>query len=285
METLEPGLATGQLNVSSVGPQADSKVPTQPVFSFPRATRKGRENVYISKKHPQDLLGKDSPGHVYDPNRLTYQPHYGFGTSEARPHIGGAKYPEASNDLIQVELQHGSLSRYKQMGTVTIGSSTRHSKVNAPDMVGFPMGIDSPGPQRYKSCPIVGVHRHRHAPKVDQTPPSYTIRTRTSHGGVKDSGDTPDKVGPGCYDVVRPSVGEQLLSTKSSPPKYSVHKMDRFQRKGGMPDSGRLWDGEGEMRIKYSRRFSSAPSIGFGTSTRAAAQRVGIVRTALDRVC
>jgi len=281
MDKLEAAQST--LNLSSCGPQADSKIQTQPVFSFAKETRDGREKVFISKKHPQDMLGKDSPGPLYHPKRQTQQPHFGFGSSEARPMLGGARYPETSNDLIGVTLKSTALSKYKNQGTASIGASTRQAAVNAPDMCGFPAGCDSPGPVRYKSEKIFGLHRFAHAPKADQTPPSWTIRLKTKHAGVKDDGDTPPKVGPGAYKQCS-GVGEQLLSTKKSLPLWSVHKMDRFQKSGEKGDAGRLWDGEGEKRLKYNRMYSSAPSFGFGTSTRGAAQRAGIIRTPLDRV-
>lgn len=273
------------MSTSSIGAQANSKVPNQPVFSFVKETRDGREKVFISKKHPQDLLGKDSPGPAYSPKRQTHQPHFGFGSSQARPMLGGPKYPEPSNDLIGITLKNSALSKYKSEPSMCIGASTRHAQVNAPDMCAFPMGRESPGPMRYRSEVINGNFRFAHAPKVDQSAPAYTIRQKTNDPGAKDTGDTPAKVGPGAYKI-NGGCGEQLLSTKASLPQWSVHKIDRFQKsERERPDAGRLWDGGGDKKLKFSRSFSASPSVGFGTSTRGAAQRAGIVRTNLDRVC
>jgi len=273
------------LSTTTMGPQADSKVPNQPVFAFAKETRDGREKVFMSKKHPQDLLGKDSPGPVYSPKRQTFQPQFGFGSSQARPMLGGPQYPEPSNDLTGVTLKTTALSKYKSQPSMCIGASTRHAQVNAPDMCAFPMGRESPGPMRYKAESINGAYRFTHAPKIDHSAPAYTIREKTYPPGAKDTGDTPAKVGPGAY-TINGGFGEQLLSTKASLPKWSVPKVDRFQKsERHRADSGRLWDGGGDKKLKFSRSFSASPSVGFGTSTRGAAQRAGIVRTSLDRVC
>jgi hypothetical protein len=284
MDALEA--AASVLIPTSNGPQADSRIVNQPVFSFPKETRKGREAVFISKKHPQDLLGKDSPGPAYTPKRMTHQPKFGFGSSAARPMLANAQYPEASNDLIQVELDTSTLSKYTKPGSVAIGASARQAKINAPDLEAFPMGRASPGPMRYTPNVKMGVHRFAHAPKADQTPPSYTMRRKTKHAGVKDDGETGPRVGPGTYKVDL-ELYEQPLSNKgATAPRWSVHKMDRNPVKEGVQaDSGRLWDGEGDKKLRFSRVFSSPANFSFGTSTRAAAQRAGIVRTALDRVC
>jgi len=283
MDKLEA--CASQLLLSSCGPQADSKVPTSPIFTIPKASKQSRERVWISKKHPQDLLGRDSPGPAYSPKRQSHPPQSRFGTSEARPPIGGARYPDTSNDLIGVTLNDAALSQHRKQGTASIGSSTRQAQVNAPDMCAFPVGCESPGPVRYKSEGTFGLHRFAHAPKVDQTPPKYTIRIRTKNvSGPKYSGETPAKVGPGSY-AQYDGVGAQLLSTKETRPKWSVHKMNRFQTlERESTDAGRLWDGEGDKKLKFSRVFSASPSFGFGTSTRGAAQRAGIIRTSLDRV-
>lgn len=272
-------------SATSIGPQANSKVTNQPVFSFVKETRDGREKVFLSKKHPQDLLGKDSPGPLYTPKRQAHPPQFGFGSSAARPMLGGPRYPEPSNDLIGVTLKNTSLSKYKSQPSMCIGASTRQAEVNAPDMCSFAMGRESPGPMRYKSEVVNGAYRFAHAPTVDQSAPAYTIRQKTKQPGVKDTGDTPAKVGPGAYKI-NGGCGEQLLSTKASLPQWSVHKMDRFQKsERDRFDAGRLWDGGGDKKLKFNRTFSASPSAGFGTSTRAAAQRFQIVRTNLDRVC
>lgn len=275
MEALEA--AVESLSFPSCGPQADGTKRSQPQWSLPKAGRDDVKKVFISKKHPQDLLGRDSPGFVYSPKRQRELPKWGFGTSAARPPVAGAKYPESSNDLVG-NIPDSQLFKYGQR-TASIGTCPRDVISNAPDLAGFPKGAISPGPQRYNPQRAPPAVRLAHAPKVDEIPPSYTMRPKTKI--IEQESQTGPRVGPGIYPVPD-ACGQQAASTKKSLPQWSLHKVDRFQNVRHH-DSGRLWDGTGDRKLQYNRTFSASPSFSFGTSTRGQAQRVAPALTALDK--
>jgi len=277
MERLEE--ANESIFFPSCGPQAEATKRSLPVWTLPKAGRDDVKKVFISKKHPQDLLGKDSPGHVYEPKRQKSLPKWGFGTSDARPPMAPAKYPETSNDLTctmvdSQQFKYGSR-------TAAIGNCPRDVITNAPDLQGFPVGAVSPGPARYSidKCPP-GV-RLAHAPDGDKIPPSYTMRPKTKI--LELNSQTGPKVGPGIYPVPD-ACGTQASSVKQSLPLWSMCKNDRFAKKiGGAGDSGRLWDGMGEKKVAFNRQFSAPSSFSFGTSTRYHASKMARADTPLDR--
>jgi len=249
----------------STGPQAESVKPSEPRWSIPKASRECDHKVFISKKHPQDLLGKDSPGPVYVPRRQRSLPSWGFGTAIARPKPAGAKYPESSNNLLGT-IPDGQVFKYGSK-TATISTCPRFgSGVNQPDYDGFEPGKISPGPQRYSpSKASTYSHRLSWSPEADQIPPKYTMRLKTKI--ISAQSQTPAKVGPGIYPVAE-ACSPQARSEKPSLPRWSFSKTERFPTPLVHGDAGRLWDGEGKGKINFNRAYSCPASYSFGTSTR-----------------
>eukprot|EP00933_Yihiella_yeosuensis_P036585 TRINITY_DN3034_c1_g2_i1.p1 TRINITY_DN3034_c1_g2~~TRINITY_DN3034_c1_g2_i1.p1 ORF type:complete len:338 (-),score=45.40 TRINITY_DN3034_c1_g2_i1:637-1560(-) len=276
MDRLEEAQET--LNVSSCGRQAEGTKRSNPSWTLPKAGRDDVKKVFISKKHPQDLLGRGSPGHVYQPKRQRELPKWGFGTAEARPHLAPNKYPEQSNDLVCALPDSGKF-KYPSR-TAAIGTCPRDVISNAPDLEGFPKGVCSPGPQRYRIDKCPPAFRLAHAPEADKIPPSWTMRPKTEI--IEHKSQTGPKVGPGTYPNPA-ACGAQASSEKPSKPIWSCCKTDRFPKKIQKNDSGRLWDGEGKKKIQFSRSFSTPSSFSFGTSTRFHAQKVAPALTPLDR--
>eukprot|EP00931_Biecheleriopsis_adriatica_P114731 TRINITY_DN90644_c0_g1_i1.p1 TRINITY_DN90644_c0_g1~~TRINITY_DN90644_c0_g1_i1.p1 ORF type:complete len:314 (-),score=50.88 TRINITY_DN90644_c0_g1_i1:52-993(-) len=262
----------------SCGPQAEGTKKSLPVWTLPKSGRDDVKKVFISKKHPQDLLGKDSPGHVYEPKRQRSLPKWGFGTADARPPIGGPRFPESSNDLT-CALPDSQQFKYGSK-TVAIGNCPRDVITNAPDLKGFPIGAISPGPMRYNLSNCPPAVRLAHAPDADKIPPKYTMRPKTKI--LELESQTGEKVGPGIYPVPE-ACGTQASSVKKSLPIWSCCKIDRFPKKINQADSGRLWDGEGKKKVQFNRNFSAPPSFSFGTSTRFHAQKLAPALTPLDK--
>lgn len=248
---------------------------------MPKASRDTEKKVFISKKHPQDLLGNDSPGPLYIPKRQRNLPSWGFGTAPARPPPAGQKYPESSNNLIGT-MPDGQVFKYGSK-SATIGTCPRFGAgYNQPDYDGFPPGEISPGPQRYNCYPVpmpkkhekdkpwpkpdcTYCHRMSHAPSVDHIPPRYTMREKTK---IKElESQTGPKIGPGSYPAAE-ACSPQARSEKPSKPQWSFSKNPRFPQPSLLDSAGRLWDGTGERKIQFNRAYSSPASYSFGTSTR-----------------
>lgn len=275
MDTLDN--AVESLTFPSCGPQVEATKRSQPQWTLPKASRDDVKKVVISKKHPQDLLGKDSPGFVYNPKRQRELPKWGFGTAEARPPLGGARYPESSSNLTGT-IPDPLPFKYGNSRSARIGTCPRDVITNAPDLNGFPAGAISPGPQRYHPERAPPCVRLAHAPKVDEIPPAYTMRPMTKI--IESISQTGPKVGPGSYPI--PS-GSGPQPDRKSQPLWSICKQDRFVHKIEHGDSGRLWDAQGDQRMRYNRTFSASPSFSFGTSTRGQAQRLAPAVTTLDK--
>lgn len=258
--------ATESIFFESCGIQPEGLKTSEPQWSLPKASRDTEKKVFISKKHPQDLLGKDSPGPVYIPKRQKELPKWGFGTAAARPPVAAAKFPEASNDLL-FALPDSQVNKYMNR-SVSIGPCPRSACCNSPEFEGFPAGAISPGPQRYK--PEKGntfVHRMSWAPDADSIPPKYSIPKNTNKVLEGEVSQTPARVGPGSYPVPE-ACKPQPRSEKPSLPQWSFAKTARFPTPHQHGDAGRLWDGMGDGKIAFNRAFSSPPGYSFGTSTR-----------------
>jgi len=262
MDRLEE--ARESLVVKSCGVQHDSEKETKPSWCWSKgASRDADKKVFISKKHKQDLLGKESPGFRYSPQRQRHQPSFSFGTAEARPPLRKDAYPESSNELLARSVDHTKF-KYRSKSAVVLQSS-RDSAYNQPGFDGFPAGAVSPGPQRYNPSSSIPGHRFSHAPNVDKAAPKYTMRPATKD--LSAESQTPERVGPGLYKVPA-ACAEQQRSEKPSLPQWSVNKTDRFPKKANETSSGRMWDASGNKARQFNRAYSSAPSFSFGTSTR-----------------
>lgn len=262
--------------VNGCAKQADSDKRSAPRWTLPKASRATEQKMFISKKHPQDVLGKDSPGHVYEPKRQQELPSWGFGTSAQRPPSKMNKYNEPFNDLVG-NIPDSSKLKYHDK-QVYVSLLPRSAQSNSPDLEGYVMGAISPGPQRYNidKCPP-GV-RLGHAPSIDQIPPKYTMRPKTMIMGSKSQ--TGEKIGPGYYPTPE-SCGAQASSVKRSLPQWNICKIDRF-KENRSSDAGRLWDGMKEQKEKNCRMFNSTPSFSFGTSTRDHQLKIARCTTKID---
>jgi len=263
----------------ATGKQPESVKPSAPIWSIPTASKDSERKVYISEKHKQDVVGRDSPGPVYIPRRQRSLPSWQFGTALARPPLSMNKYPSSSNDLMGT-LPDGQVFKYESL-TAAIGTCPRFGKgVNSPDYCGFEVGKVSPGPQRYMPTKASTYsHRLSWAPDIDHSSPSYTMRVKTK---VKDlPSSTPLKVGPGMYPVPEACM-EQASSEKASLPRWSFAKNPRFPKPSMLDTAGRLWDGDGQQKILNTRSFSRSPNYSFGTSTRAHRKKVAPIITPLD---
>jgi hypothetical protein len=258
------------------GPQADSLKKSELQVSFPKASRDTEKKVYISEKHKQDVLGRDSPGPVYIPKRQRSLPSWGFGTAAARPPPALANYPESSNNLIGT-LPDGQVFKYPSV-TAAIGACPRFGAgINQPDYNGFEVGKISPGPQRYSPTKeSTYCHRLAHSPSADHLPPKYTMRQKTKI--LELESQTPPKVGPSSYPC-QEACQPQARSEKPSKPRWSFAKEARFPVPLVHGEAGRLWDGDGQKRIHYNRAYSLPPSYSFGTSTRQHRKKVQPVLT------
>jgi len=190
------GLSASEKEVTlppACGAQAEAPKQSLPSWSWSKAQRDKEKKVFISNKHSQDLLGKDSPGFEYTPKRLKHAPGYGFGTAPARPALAKPKYPESMHDLVGT-IPDNQKYKFKSR-SVSVGTCSRWASANSPDYEGFPLGAVSPGPQRYTPSRAPPAHRFAHAPKVDQVQPSYTMRPKTKV--LEADSQTPARVGPG----------------------------------------------------------------------------------------
>ncbi|CAJ1376562.1 unnamed protein product [Effrenium voratum] len=115
--------ARESLDFPSLGKQAEGMKRTNPLWTLPKAGRDDVKKVFISKKMPQDLLGRGSPGAIYEPKRVRTTPSWTFGVAD-RPGPGKAKYPESSNDLTQVTPDSQPF-KYGDPTAATIGTCPR----------------------------------------------------------------------------------------------------------------------------------------------------------------
>eukprot|EP00445_Apocalathium_hangoei_P008482 CAMPEP_0203869376 /NCGR_PEP_ID=MMETSP0359-20131031/17669_1 /ASSEMBLY_ACC=CAM_ASM_000338 /TAXON_ID=268821 /ORGANISM="Scrippsiella Hangoei, Strain SHTV-5" /LENGTH=283 /DNA_ID=CAMNT_0050787969 /DNA_START=112 /DNA_END=964 /DNA_ORIENTATION=+ len=183
-----------------------------------------------------------------------------------------AAVPGAMNDLMG-RIPDANKFKYKTKNPV-ISTCPRHAASNAPDLCSFPIGVISPGPQRYnpQNCPP---QRLAHARSVDIVAPAYSMRLKTEAKAIIMS--TGVKVGPGTYPHPE-ACKEQADSRKPSLAKWSLYKTDRFPEKR-QQEGPRVRDDEKKKEL--SRQLSAPPT--FGTSTRGQAQRLAPSLTDLDR--
>lgn len=267
----------GSVYFPACGPQAEGIKPNLPRWTLPKASRDQAKHVFISNHHKQDSLGRDSPGHAYQPRRQRSLPSWGFGTAAARPSAAPNKYGEQVNDLVGIQCDVAQV-KYKNKN-IGMPQASRDAAANSPDFEGFPPGAISPGPQRYTPGKAATYSfRFSHAKEIDQIPPSWTMRMKTKI--IELESGTPAKVGPGLYPL--PSACGEQFDHKTSLPRWKINRMDRACNKI-VSDSGRLWDGQGIQKEANQRSFNRPPSFSFGTSTRFHAARLARVENDLDK--
>lgn len=266
-------------DVRAHGVQADSTKRTNPIWGQPKATRDQRRNVYISEKHNQDLVGRDSPGFVYEPKRQRSLPSWGQGTSPQRPPAAKAKYPEPINDLMG-NIPDNSTIKYRIPPRPNQAVASLDAMYNQPGYTGFKAGVISPGPMRYKpNAASTLCIKHSHAPDIHKTPASWSMRERTKIIEMQPA--TGEKVAPGTYNI--PQAHGTQPDSKESKPQWQFYRHDRFQTKLTHGDAGRLWDAHGKQKELNSRMFNRSPSFGFGTSTRDKVKKAHPAHTEADR--
>lgn len=272
-------LAQETISIPALGVQADSDKVTMPGWTVGKATRDGGKKTFISQKHNQDLMGRDSPGFAYEPRRQRELPKWSFGKAAARPPAKTNKYGEAYNDLV-FNHPDPALFKYGNKRGVTIGTLPRGACSNAPDIEGYPKGAVSPGPMRYNISKVPQCVRLSHAPEIDRVQPSYTMRIKTK--APEPESQTGKKVGPGSYPAAQ-ALGEQASSSRPTGVKWGINRHDRFADTSKVRDAGRLWDGMKDQKEKNCRAFSSSPSFSFGYSTRDSQKKIARSATLLDK--
>lgn len=266
-------------DVRAHGIQYDSTKRTNPIWGQAKASREQRKNVYISGKHNQDLLGRDSPGFAYEPTRQRSLPSWSQGTAAQRPPAATAKYPETVNDLMG-NIPDNQTVKYNRAPRPNQAVASLDAMYNQPGYTGFKAGVISPGPMRYSPKPdATRCIKHGHAPDIHKTPASWSLRDRTKMAELTPA--TGEKVAPGSYNI--PQAHGTQPDHKESKPQWKLYRHDRFAQKLSRGDPGRLWDGEGKQKELNSRSFSRSPSFGFGTSTREKVKKVHPGHTEADR--
>ena len=162
-----------------------------------------------------------------------------------------------------------------------MGSASRNAPVNAPDLEGWPLGGESPGPLRYNTDKAPSGNRLAWAPDIDKASPKYTIGKKTKVAAA--CSQTPERVGPGAYPAPE-AYGPQWKSEKLSLPSWSMNRSERWREPVQHGDAGRLWDAHGDIKMKFNRTSSNAPSFSFGNGPRVA-KKVGVEGTRALSLC
>jgi len=236
------------LPACSVQPEAMKR--SYPRWSLGKETRDDAKKVFISKDHKTDSLGRWSPGPVYTPTEGWHAPRWSFSKAEGKQ-VWKQKYPPTSADLTGLTFDSQSV-KFERTRVPQMGTESRDSCKNQPDLETFIPGAESPGPQAYDPNDRRGLG------------PKYTMGPKTKL--ISAQVQTPVTVGPAKYPVPG-AIGKQPHMKKSMP-QWSFSRQERFPRNRDYAGSDApLRDGGGNLALKYKRGFSS-PAIGFGTSTR-----------------
>jgi len=266
-------LSKDSYDIKACAPQAESMKRSMPFWALGKETRQKGKNVYISEKHSADVIGRDSPGPVYNPSQESKSSKFSFGTGPARTrHLGGMrtregvpKYPEPSTDLIG-SIFDAQEQKFTKPRNAVFGTENREAEKNCPGLETFPEGKNSPGPQVYA---VDGYWLEG---------PRYTLGARTKV--LTHACQTPARVGPGIYKQAE-ACGDQASSIKKTLPQWSFGKSDRFKYTNDSTKTGTSHDALGKGALKF-HRMNSAPVYGFGTSTREHTRKVAPANTPAD---
>lgn len=250
-------ISPDSFDLKAIGPQADSVKRSSPLWGMGTESRDQAKKVFIGHKLAQDSLGRSSPGPIYLPKALKTGSAFKIGTGPGRSrHVGGLResnelaYPDPSGDLIRATYDPQA-TKYRKPPEVNFGTENRDAEKNTPGHEGYALGRCSPGPQKYDVDGFM------------YEGPRYTMRPKTKTRQFVSQ--TPPRVAPGAYPI--PSACGVQPDSKRSLPQWSFSKSERFQVTKDRSKPGVSHDALGNGALKFQRLYS-APSYGFGTSTR-----------------
>lgn len=274
-------LVGDSFDVPAIGRQHNSNKETMPSFSFGTGIR-GSTKIFISKKHEKRKAVLNSPGPVYGiPSSVGYGPKFGFGTEEGRP-VNKAQYPDSSVDLTCSTVDSQTV-KFSSTAGVHFGTEPRMNPKNAEALRANPTtNLCTQSPISFDYNPDDTV--------ITKTRPEYSFGPREAKLGEKPSTrihipktGTPRHVGPGSHPQPD-GVGPQPSSARKSAPSWSFGGKKAAttprDRNMGLIDPSPELSSLGKQVVSGSR---SAPSAGFGTSTRDHSARTYLVVTEADR--
>merc|ERR1719456_1580407 len=204
-------------------------------------------------------------------SRLGNGLHYSFGSAPQRVYMK-QKYPDSSVDLIMHEVDSQN-AKYRSTGQVPFGTEPRDSIKNATILKNHPQaffGMTGPGPAAYLPD----------ASSTYEKGEEWHLGMKTKILGS--TCQTPENVGPGKYPPAQ-SIGKQPLSTRRTLSLYSFGKASRF---GNSTPDLTILDPKPNLNSigkQVKSRNMSAPSFGFGTSTRDHRSRTFFVQLPPDK--
>lgn len=272
-------------DVAALGRQHNSNKETMPSYSFGTGVRGASAKVFISKRHEKRKAVMNSPGPVYGiPSTVGNGPKHGFGTEEQR-HNNKAEYPDSSVDLTCSIIDSQGL-KFSSTKGVHFGTEPRMNSKNAEPIQDNPTSnLCTQSPPSFDYNPEYGL--------VAKATPEYSFGPREAKTGDKcatrsihmPATGTPRRVGPGSH-TLPPGVGQQPSSARKSAAAWSFGgrktsssnaPRDRpFPHLDPQPELSSL----GKQVVSSAR---SAPSCGFGTSTRDHSARTHLIVTEADR--
>jgi hypothetical protein len=271
-------------DVPSIGRQHNSQKETMPSFSFGTGVRGAGNKIFITKKHEKRKAVMNSPGPVYGvPNTVGAGPKFSFGTEEQRS-TAKAQYPDSSVDLT-CSVVDSQTVKFDGTKAVHFGTEPRMNSKNAEALRGnAEANLCTQSPLSFDYNPDDSLVAKAH--------PLFSFGPKNTSEGMKcparihiPKTGTPRHVGPGSHTQAA-GVGPQPTSARKSAPAWSFGGKPTIVAK---PTEGRgfpLLDPSPELSSLGKQVVSngrSAPSCGFGTSTREHSARTHLVVTDADR--
>ena len=258
----------------SVGPQASSLRKTFPIYSLPKGTRSERERVFISHDHDKLSGDKDSPGPIYDISSTVGKARMAkFGSAPQRE-LQKSQSADSSIDLLG-GLPDRQRVRFRSTKSTHFGSDTRNVIKNAAILKSHPQaffGVHSPGPAAYSLVDGMGTQGRM---------VSMTTKTKI----LGSNSQTPEGVGPGCYETPGSCGVVQFQSRIANQPVFSFGSGK--QRPEPTVSAVRMLN-EIKSPAAVGRQVSStkksAPTAVLGSQTRDQWRRIEIVSSPLDRI-
>jgi len=273
------------LDVTALGRQHNSTKETMPSYSFGTGVRGAANKVFISKRHEKRKCVMNSPGPVYGiPSTVGGGPKHGFGTEEQR-HKNRAEYPDSSVDLT-CSLVDSQKLKFSTTKGVHFGTEPRMNSKNAEPIQGNEgSNLCTQSPPSFDYEPGYGL--------VTKTMPEYSFGPRDAKPGEKcatrsihmPATGTPRRVGPGSHSQPA-GVGQQPNSARKSAPAWSFGGRKTQSSNAPRDRPFPSLDPEPELSSLGKQVVSSArsaPSCGFGTSTREHSARTYLIVTEADR--
>jgi len=271
-------------DVSGIGRQHSSRKDTMPAYSFGTADRdQGAKKVYISAKAEKLKPHLQSPGPIYDLPTSLGGVFSGFG-ADVKLKSTKAKYPDSSVD-ITCACPDNQVNKFHSPRGIHFGTESRNHSKNAITLRTHPqaaLGSCSPG---HLDLPFE-VKDEIAAPSL----PKYSFGPKevklggSCNRALSNSISTPRYTGPGSHKMPK-ALGSQPLSGRRTAPGWSFPGEKREPRSGSRGPQAQLDHDPPKSAFgkQVHSRARSAPSCGFGTSTRDHQARTHLVQLAADR--